>query len=288
MRTLEKLHPVPCFLYFLSVMAMTIFSRNPVILAESLAGAALTAALSGRLRGAPWLLLTAAMAALANPVFAHNGATPLFFVGDTAFTLEALLYGAAFGAVLAAAVLWGAAAVRFMTSDKYIWLLGRIFPAAGLVLSCAIRFVPLFIGRTAEFACARRAVTLKERLGAFSAALSYSAEEAMSSADSMRARGYGTGRRGFYSDYRPTRRDIAALAAVILCASVCVGLSVTGAGEFYFYPALSPLKFRPSDIALYAAFGILCALPAVLILREETKRRLVSAAGNRTPFTKKF
>ena len=61
------------------------------------------------MRGAPWLIATAALAAITNPVFAHNGATPLFFVGDIAFTLEALLYGAAFGAMLAASVMWGAA-----------------------------------------------------------------------------------------------------------------------------------------------------------------------------------
>lgn len=278
MRTLEKLHPIPCFLYFLSVIGITIFSRNPVILAESLLGAALTAALSGRLRGVSWLIATAALAAIINPVFSHNGATPLFFAGDIAFTLEALLYGAAFGVMLAASVLWGAAAVRFMTSDKYIWLLGRIFPSAGLVLSCAIRFVPLFISRTSEFAGARRANSLGERLAAFSAALSYSAEEAMSAADSMRSRGYGTGRRGFYSDYRFTCRDLAVLIAVVFCGISCFALTAAGAGEFYFYPALSPLSFCYIDIALYAVFGTLCVLPAALILREEIKRGSVRPA----------
>ncbi len=280
MRMLEKIHPIPCFLYFLSVVGVTIFSRNPIILAESLLGAALTAALSERLHGVSWLIVTALLAAITNPVFSHNGATPLFFAGDTAFTLEALLYGAAFGVMLAASVMWGASAVRFMTSDKYIWLLGRFFPAAGLVLSCALRFVPLFIGRVSEFAGARRAKSLRERLEAFSSALSYSAEEAMSAADSMRSRGYGTGRRGFYSDYRFTCRDIAVLIAVIFCGISCFTLSAAGAGEFYFYPALSTLKFRFVDIALYAVFGILCALPAVLILREEIKRGYVKTAKN--------
>lgn len=277
MRTLEKLHPLPCFLYFLAVIGMTIFSRNPVILAESLLGAALTAALSERLRGAAWLLFAAALAVITNPLFSHNGATPLFFVGNTAFTLEALLYGAAFGAMLAASVLWGAAAVRFMTSDKYIWLFGSIFPSAGLVLSCAIRFVPLFISRTSEFAKARRASSLGDHLGAFSAALSYSSEEAMSAADSMRSRGYGAGKRGFYSVYCLTRRDFTLLAAVAVCGISCVILTAAGAGEFYFYPALSPLRFRAEDIGLYMVFGILCALPAALILREEIKRSSIKS-----------
>ena len=145
MRTLEKLHPLPCFLYFFAVIGMTIFSRDPVILAESLLGAVLTAALAGRLRGAAWLLLTSVLAAITNPLFSHRGATPLFFVGDTAFTLEAILYGAAFGVMLAAAVLWGASAVRFMTSDKYIWLFGSVFPGTGPKLRdtlCAAFYKP--------------------------------------------------------------------------------------------------------------------------------------------------
>ncbi len=277
MRTLEKLHPIPCFLYFLAVIGMTIFSRDPIILSESLAGAVLTAALSGRLRGTPWLLLTAALAAVTNPLFSHRGATPLFFVGDTAFTLEAILYGAAFGVMLTAVVLWGAAAARFMTSDKYIWIFGSILPSAGLVLSCAVRFVPLFISRTSEFAKARRASSVKDHLGAFSAALSYSSEEAMSAADSMKSRGYGTGRRGFYSDCRFTSRDIFLLVVVAICGIACVTLTAAGAGEFYFYPALSRFKFRVADIALYAVFGVLCALPAALILREEIKRCSIKA-----------
>ena len=275
MRTLEKLHPLPCFLFFLSVIGITVFSRNPVILAESLLGASVSAALSGRIRGGGWLLLTAVLAAVSNPLFSHNGATPVFFIGDAAFTLEALLYGAAFGIMLAASVLWGAVSVRFMTSDKYIWLLGRIFPSAGLVLSCAIRFVPLFIRRAEEFARSRRASSVRDYLEAFSAAVSYSAEESMSAADSMRSRGYGTGKRSFYSDYRLNRRDLCITVSVLVCGVSCAVLSAAGAGKFFFYPALSPLKFSPGDIALYALFGILCALPSVIIFREELKRRAV-------------
>ena len=53
-------------------------------------------------------------------------------------------------------------------------------------------------------------------------------------------------------------------------------LTAAGAGEFYFYPALSAVRFRIEDIALYADFGTLCALPAALIMREEIKRGSVN------------
>ena len=204
MRTLEKMHPVVCFLYLLAVLGFTAFAREPVTVLISLGGSVLLAALSGGLKGAGWFGAVAVTGALANFLFVHNGETALFFVGDRAFTLEALCYGAFVGGMLAAVCLWGACAVRFVTSDKYIWLLGRIFPAAGLVLSCAIRFLPMFIRTSREFAAVQNAQTLRGRLRAFSASVGYSAERAMDSALSMKARGYGTSPRTSFSIYRFT------------------------------------------------------------------------------------
>lgn len=275
MRAFEKMHPVPCFLYFLAVIGFTIFSRDPVILAESLLGAVTAAVLSEKSGALPFLAVTAAAVTLTNPLFSHNGVTVLFFVGDLAVTLEALVYGLAFSVMLCAAVLWGAVSVRFLTSDKYIWLFGRLLPSAGLVLSCAIRFVPLFIGRTRDFIGSRKAVTIKGIAAAFSASLSYSAEEAMITADSMKSRGFGTAKRTFYSSYRMTGGDIRALVTVLLYGTVCLVMSALGAGRFYYYPAVSALRLGTADIALYVSFGALCVLPTALIVKEELKRAFI-------------
>lgn len=272
MRSLEKMHPVPCFLYFLAVMGLTIFSRDPVILAESLIGAVTAAVLSEKTGAFPFLAVTAAAVTLTNPLFSHNGVTVLFFVGDLAVTLEALVYGLAFSVMLCASVLWGAVSVRFLTSDKYIWLFGRLLPSAGLVLSCAIRFVPLFAGRTRDFIRSRGEVTVRETAAAFSASLSYSAEEAMTTADSMRSRGYGTAKRTFCSRYRMTGGDIRALVTVLLCGAACIALSAVGAGRFFYYPAVSELRLDITNAALYLCFGVLCTLPTALIVHEEIKR----------------
>lgn len=275
MRAFEKMHPVPCFLYFLAVIGFTIFSRDPVILAESLLGAITAAVLSEKSGALPFLAVTAAAVTLTNPLFSHNGVTVLFFVGDLAVTLEALVYGLAFSVMLCAAVLWGVVSVRFLTSDKYIWLFGRLLPSAGLVLSCAIRFVPLFIGRTRDFIGSRKAVTIKGIAAAFSASLSYSAEEAMITADSMKSRGFGTAKRTFYSSYRMTGGDIRALVTVLLYGTVCLVMSALGAGRFYYYPAVSALRLGAADIALYVSFGALCVLPTALIVKEELKRAFI-------------
>lgn len=275
MRALERMHPVPCFLFFLTMIGITVFSRDPVILAESLVGAVTAAVLSEKSGILPFLIVTVAAVTFTNPLFSHNGVTVLFFVGDLAVTLEALIYGLAFAVMLCTSVLWGAVSVRFLTSDKYIWLFGRLLPSAGLVLSCAIRFIPLFIGRTQDFMGSRNAKTLKETVAAFSASLGYSAEAAMITADSMKSRGYGSAKRTFYSRYRMTAADIRALVIVLLCGAACLALIISGAGRFYYYPAISVLRFGIGEIALYICFGVLCAFPAAMIVQERLKRTLI-------------
>lgn len=265
MRTLEKMHPAVCFLYLLAVLGLTAFASDPVTAAISLAGALLLAILSD-VKGMGWFAAVAVAAGLANFLFVHNGETALFFVGDLAFTLEALCYGLFTGAVLAAVCLWGACAVRFVTSDKYVWLFGRAFPAAGLVLSCAIRFVPQFIRTAREFTAIQGANSVRERLHAFSASVGYSAERAMDSSLSMKARGYGTAKRTSFSVYRFTGYTASALASVLLCAGTVLALLISGAGRFYFYPALSDIPSNAADIVLYCAFAALCLLPSAVII----------------------
>lgn len=271
MRSLERAHPLVSFLYLVAVMGMTVFTRSPVLAVQSAVGASLLLMLSGSGRLALMIPLFAAASALTNPIFSHNGVTVLFFVNDLPVTAEAVVYGAVFGAVLAAACAWGVCAVRFVTSDKYIWLFGRILPSAGLVLSCALRFLPLLTRRARSFAAVQGAATLKQQLHTFSACVGYSAELAMSSADSMNARGYGSAQRTSYSVYSFGRRECIALAAVILLSVAAVVMTVLGGGEFFYYPALSELKTRPADIALYISFGALTLLPTAVILREKMK-----------------
>ena len=279
MRRLERTHPAVCFLYLTAVLGITAFAASPVLAAESALGAALLAALSGKLSGAGWTAAIAAAAALANFLFVHNGATALFFVGDLAFTLEALVYGSFTGIMLAAVCLWGITAVQYVSSDKYIWLFGRILPAAGLVLSCAIRFIPMFIRRTREYFAVQRCTTVRGYLRAFSASVGYSAEQAMDSAVSMRARGYGTAKRTSFSLYRFTGITAAQLAVVGLLGAVCVTLMAFGAGGFSYYPAISRVGMRPEDILLYCGFGAFCLAPSAVVAADMLRSRKYTKEG---------
>ena len=83
------------------------------------------------------------MIAVINPLFSHNGVTPLFFLNGNPVTLEAVLYGLDIAVMLVAVLYWFKGYSHVMTSDKFLFLFGRAIPRLALVLSTALRFVPL-------------------------------------------------------------------------------------------------------------------------------------------------
>ena len=87
----------------------------------------------------------AVFAALVNPAFNHEGATILTYLpSGNPLTLESMLYGVAAAVMLASVVLWFSSYNEVMTSDKFVYLFGRVIPALSLVLSMALRFIPKF------------------------------------------------------------------------------------------------------------------------------------------------
>ena len=145
----SRYHPLVNFLFFALVLAYSMVLMHPVCLAVSLTGALVYAgelggrrALAGHLKFALPVLL---LAAIVNPAFNHAGITILTYLpSGNPLTLESILYGLAAGAMLCAVVLWFVCFNAVITSDKFVYLFGRVIPALSLVLSMTLRFVPLF------------------------------------------------------------------------------------------------------------------------------------------------
>lgn len=283
MKAFDSLHPFSLFAYFTAQLLISMFVANPLIQGISLLGGiALYAVLTmkkGRFRENAWFLLLFLLVTLTNPLFSHNGETVLFFLNRYPVTLEALLYGAAMGVMLLSVVFWCRCFGLIVTQDKFIYLFGRILPRLSLVLCMSLRFIPLFTRRLRLVRNTQKALglyagdTLADRLRhtvrLFSALLGQSAENAMETAMSMRARGYGLPGRSQFSLFRFTLADsVFLLTTGMLTALIMLGV---GAGEvaFAFYPRLSGLLFSRPAAATYAATAVLAFLPVCLVVREE-------------------
>ena len=110
MRAMGKVHPLPLFAYFIVILLFSMFLRNPVIVLLSLLGSgAFAATLTDKrekLNDLKFYIPLSVLIAVTNPLYSHNGRTPLFFVNGNAFTLEAVEYGVFIAAMIIAVLLW--------------------------------------------------------------------------------------------------------------------------------------------------------------------------------------
>ena len=282
MKAFGNYHPVVLMVYFLSLLLIAMFVWNPVLQALAmLGGICFCVMLQSRREtasDAAFYLPLFLMVAVTNPLFSHNGVTPLFFLNGNPVTLEALLYGLAIGVMVVAVMFWCKCYSKIMTSDKFLYLFGKAIPKLSLVLSMALRFVPMFQRQSRKVSRAQKAMGLYSSKGYVSRVrshmcilmtmISWSLENSMETAASMQARGYGLKGRSNFSLFRFYPRDGVVLAVSILLVGITLLGVAIGETEFFFYPRLSTLSTAFFALVVYSAYGFLAFLPFILEVKE--------------------
>ena len=142
----ERCHPAVNFLYFAAVIAGTILFQHPVFLAISVVCAFLYSIKRSGWKAAIFntvLLIFAAGFALYYSSYHHFGVTVLRqnFIGNN-MTLEALVYGFVLGLSMTGVMIWFSCVHSVFTTDKVVYLFGRISPRLSLFLTILLRLVP--------------------------------------------------------------------------------------------------------------------------------------------------
>lgn len=277
-------HPSLNFLYYALVLLFSMCLMHPVYLAISLTGAlAYAVSLNGRKAvrfAVVGLLPMAVAAATVNPAFNHEGVTILTYLpSGNPLTLESMLYGVAAAVMLASVVLWFSSYNEIMTSDKFVYLFGRVIPALSLVLSMTLRFVPKFKAQMCLVAEAQMCVGRDTKNGSvlrrvgnatkiFSIMVTWSLENAIETADSMRARGYGLPARTAFSIYRFDTRDRALLVWLSFCGAYLLAGWLAGGMAFRYYPSVKAAPLTPITGSFALVYLALVLTPVILELRE--------------------
>lgn len=286
--TFTSLHPIVTFVYFIVVLGYSMFLRNPICIGIGLVSATIyTIWLSGKktIRTSVSFLLPMMILIIGiNPLFNHQGITVLgVFKNGNAFTLEACIYGVLAAMLLASVVMWFSCWNVIMTTDKLIYIFGRIFPAMSLVLSMALRFVPRYREQFRETVHAQTQVRRGLRDGSWflrmrngirilSIMLTWSLEHAVETADSMKSRGYGLERRTSYSLYRWHAGDSGMLILICLLSAYVLYGTWKGCFIWICYPTFlaSFMNNYPGIIwknwmwSVYIVYAILTLLPILI------------------------
>ena len=258
------------------------FVSNPVLQTEALAGGILFCIMIQRKRetvgNLGFYVPLFLMIAITNPLFSHNGVTPLFFLNGNPVTLEAFVYGIAIAVMLIGVILWCKCYSEIMTSDKFLYLFGKVIPKLSLVLSMALRFIPMFKRQMHRVSRAQKAMGLyssksftdkiRSHMRVFMAMIAWSLENSIETSASMKARGYGLKRRTNFSLFHFYSGDAVLLATCVLMLGITVSGAAMNETVFYYYPRISGLNLSVYAITVYTAFGILSFIPFITEVKE--------------------
>lgn len=248
-----RCHPLLNFVYFAVIVGVTMFSNHPAFLLTSfVTGWVYSVLLKGRkamrfncLVLLPVILITV----LLNALNVHNGVTVLFYLNGNRVTLEAIIFGCVQAIMLSSAIIWFSCFSTIVTSDKFIYLFGRVAPVIALTLSMILRFIPLLKNRFREVSTAQRCMGrggkgsgLVTRIRQFgkevSILIAWSLEASIESADSMEARGYGLRGRTSFHLFRLAGTERWLLLLMLLLGGVCVAVCASGHTNIYYYPMI--------------------------------------------------
>jgi len=281
-----RLHPVINFIYFAAVILFSMFFMHPVFLAISLLGGfAYSVALNSKkalLFNLKFLLPVLLVMAVINPLLNHAGKTILLYINDNPITWEACVYGLAAAVMFVSVLLWFSCSNAVMTSDKLTYLFGRIIPSLSLIFSMVLRFVPRFKAQITVISNAQKCIgrgvddgniltRAKNGIKILSMLTTWALENGITTADSMRARGYGLSGRTSFHLYRFDNRDKSILILLIVLISTIFFGFFTGENNIRYFPSIIIRPVTSGSVTVYAAYFLLSVFPLLINAVLEVK-----------------
>ncbi|GGA33809.1 ABC transporter permease [Kroppenstedtia guangzhouensis] len=280
-RGFRDLHPVVTFIYYTGVLLLLLLMFHPLfILSACILLLAVNLLYDGgkelfRWKGA--MGMTAGVILVVNPLTSERGTHVLWEGTSHRVTWEAVLYGGMMSGIILCVMATFISYQQVIPTNKFLYLFSRLLPQWALLIVLALRLVPLLRERLGEIEMVHRSredeipkLSLQERLRRsmkrLEVLLTWSLEEGLQRADSMKARGYGTGRRSSYSPYRWRPQDGGALLFLLISGGACFYGWTQGLGVLTIYPEMGSLGLTDEGWALLGGYLSFLGFPVLVEL----------------------
>lgn len=288
MNEFAKYHPLINFIYFTAVIVFSMIFVHPICLVTSLLCSVIySIILNGKkaLKFIVMLLPLMLISALINPAFNHEGVTVIAYLpSGNPLTLESILYGIVAASMVATVICWFSCFNKITTSDKFIYLFGRIIPSLSLILSMTFRFVPKFKEQVQEVSNAQKSMgrdssegsvfaRVKNSIRILSAVITWSLENAIDTSDSMKSRGYGLTGRTAYSNYVFDKRDVTALIYLAVTIIYFLIGALLGKIHYRYFPSMRGTDMSFYSTSIFISYIMICIMPIIIEIWEELKWR---------------
>lgn len=280
----EACHPAVNFIFFASVIYGAVTFKHPVfVLIAFLCAFAYSVKRCGKRAAILNLCLLPLILAFAlyYSSYHHFGVTVLkknFINND--ITLESIVYGLVIGLRFATLCMWLEAMFRVVSSDKVVYLFGKVSPLLSLFLTILLRLIPRIGLEARRINLAQKGIgkgsnqgTIFKRfvncLRIFSMLITWMISALALESDSMRSRGSLLRGRTAFSIYRFDNRDRAFVIGLFACITLTVMGVILGASKMWYNPKI---VWRPlNGIGVVTAIGylVLCLMPMGLEIWTE-------------------
>lgn len=289
----SEYHPLINFIYFVFVIGFTMFFVNPVCLAVTFFSSVIYSINIYGVKAVnfqfkimfPVMILTAVI----NPAFSHAGVTIItYFPNGNPLTFESVIYGIASGIMLASVLCWFLCLNKVMTSDKIVYLFGRVAPGLSMVLSMTLRFIPRLKTQLKVISDAQKCLDgdnenkglfrkIKRGLQALSILVTWALENSIDTADSMRSRAYGIKGRTSFSLYRFRKRDTYLLLWLAGCGIYIICGAALKAVYWQYYPVIKGNMAGAYSISVFVIYLALCLTPVIINICEERRWKVLKS-----------
>lgn len=280
-------HPTVNFLYFcFAIVSGCIFLHPVAVVINIASGFLYFSILKGKeqaFKNLLYIIPVFLLMAIVNPLFNHRGATILaYFSNGNPLTLESVYYGFVSAGMIVCVIMFFRCFNEVISSDKIMYLLGRITPSLSLVFSMVMAFIPMFTKQFKKVALSRRCIgkdtsgggviqRMKNALSVLSIMITWSLENAIDTSDSMKSRGYGLKSRTTYSVYTFCKRDAIMLIAIVIMSVYVFAGGALGQMYFACFPYIYFAPFSVYGLSVFLVYTALVFLPLLIELLEVIK-----------------
>ena len=280
----EKCHPAVNFIYFAGVIAGTIAFQHPIFLVISFLCAFLYSIKRNGWKALVFnlvLLPLIAAFALYYSSYTHFGVTVLEqnMIGNN-MTLESLVYGFVLGTVAAGVLIWFSCVFSVFTTDKVVYLFGKVSPRLSLFLAIALRMIPRIKKEAKKINTAQKGIgrgvsqgnffqRLRNCIRIFSMLITWTIESLTTASESMRSRGSSLRGRKAFSIYRFDDRDRAYVVGMFLCLTLTAMAVILRQTNIFYDPKIIMTPITAMSFLFYAGYGAFCLMPLGLELWTE-------------------
>ena len=293
MKEFKNYHPIVNFTYFLFVIGFSCVFMHPAALLISLfCGFTYLILLKGRKTikiNLKYMIPMMIFMALINPLFNHEGATILnYFPSGNPLTLESVIYGISSAIMIVSVICWFLCYNEVMTSDKFIYLFAKIIPSLSLIISMTLRFVPRFFLQLRQVTNAQCTIgrdptrgniikRAKHGLSILSIMATWSLENSIETADSMKSRGYGIPGRSSFSIFTFSKRDKKAFLFIVILGLYTLTGKLMGKMYFSYFPVVKTGEISIFEISVFLSYFVLCILPVIIEIWEVRRWKAIES-----------